>query len=120
MLAKTGKTLSQLLEEINEIYGTLYFDFINTPYAPSERTRLEELLMEEKYVPEFGKEIQQISYIDGVKFYFADETWLSIRFSGTEPILRIFLEARDRADAEYFKQVILNDQQLNLIVRNEM
>ena len=119
MLAKTGKTLSQLLEEINELYGTLYFDFINTPYAPSERARLTELLMEKKYVPDFGKEIRQISYVDGVKFYFADETWLSIRFSGTEPILRIFLEARDRVDAEHLKQVILNDGELNLTVRNE-
>ena len=36
MLAKTGKTLSQLLEEINELYGTLYFDFITRP-TPSER-----------------------------------------------------------------------------------
>lgn len=119
MLAKTGKTLSQLLEEINELYGTLYFDFINTPYVPSERARLTELLMEKKYVPDFGKEIRQISYVDGVKFYFADETWLSIRFSGTEPILRIFLEARDRVDAEHLKQVILNDGELNLTVRNE-
>ena len=72
-----------------------------------------------KYVPDFGKEIRQISYVDGVKFYFADETWLSIRFSGTEPILRIFSEARDRVDAEHLKQVILNDGELNLTVRNE-
>ena len=94
MLAKTGKTLSQLLAEINDQYGSLHFDFINISYAPAERKRLETLLFAEKYVPDFGKEVNQVSYMDGVKFYFADETWLSIRFSGTEPILRIFMEAR--------------------------
>lgn len=119
MLAKTGKTLSQLLEEINRQYGTLYFDSINTPYQPKERQRLEGLLFTEKYVPDFGREMKQVSYMDGVKFYFADDTWLSIRFSGTEPILRIFLEAADKDDADRMKAVILNDPRLNLKVRND-
>jgi phosphomannomutase len=58
--------------------------------------------------------------MDGVKFYFADECWLSIRFSGTEPILRIFMEAEDKADAEQFKQAVLRDAQLHLEVRNDV
>lgn len=120
MLAKTGKTLSQLLTDINTEYGTLVFDSINTGYEPSERTRLNSLLMEEKYVPDFGKEIAQISYVDGVKFYFADETWVSIRFSGTEPVLRIFMEALNERDAQQFKYTILQDSRLNLTVRNGM
>lgn len=120
MLAKTGKTLSQLLDEINRQFGTLYFDSINIPYEPGERARLENLLFQEKYVPTFHKEISEVSYMDGVKFYFADECWLSIRFSGTEPILRIFMEAEDKADAEQFKQAVLRDAQLHLEVRNDV
>ena len=76
--------------------------------------RLEQLLIQEQYVPDFNKTIRRVSYQDGVKFYFPDDTWVSIRFSGTEPVLRIFLEANDAAEAKQFKDVVLNDTRLNL------
>lgn len=114
MLAKTGKTLSELLIEINEQFGTLYFDSINLSYEPKERERLDQLLIQEQYVPNFNKTLQRVSYLDGVKFYFPDDTWVSIRFSGTEPVLRIFLEANDAVEATQFKDAVLNDTRLNL------
>lgn len=114
MLAKTGKTLSELLQEINERYGALYFDSINLAYHPSDRERLDKLLLQDRYVPSFPWRLQQISYADGVKFYFANDCWLSIRFSGTEPVLRVFYETNTLNQAEELKLVILNDSTLNL------
>lgn len=114
MLAKTGKTLSELLTEINDRYGVLHFDSVNLPYQPRQRQRLNRLLLEEKYVPGFGKELAQIAYMDGVKYYFLDDSWLSIRFSGTEPVLRIFMEATSAAEAEQFKEIVLSDECLEL------
>ena len=45
-----------------------------------------------------GARIVQVSDSDGVKYIFADDSWLLIRPSGTEPVLRIYAEAR--ADAQ--------------------
>ena len=37
--------------------------------------------------------VDHVSYLDGCKVYFADDSWVVIRFSGTEPLLRVFAEA---------------------------
>lgn len=114
MLAKTKKTLGELLAEIEAKFGSLYFDSINLTYHASDRRRLDQLLIQERYIPNFPWPVERVSYIDGVKFYFANDNWLSIRFSGTEPVLRVFLETTNLAQAEELKLVVLNDKELNL------
>ena len=49
-------------------------------------------------LPDFGLEIDHVSYMDGCKVYFKD-SWIIIRFSGTEPRVRVFAESRTYADA---------------------
>ena len=62
-------------------------------HFPSERKKeLEKLLFEEKQLPRFPAEVDHISYLDGVKICFRDGGWIIARFSGTEPLLRIFCE----------------------------
>ena len=46
-----------------------------------------------------GSKIREVKTSDGVKFVAEDDTWLMVRGSGTEPILRIYAEARSDADA---------------------
>ena len=52
-------------------------------------------------MPEFEEKIERISYLDGCKVYFENTGWVLIRFSGTEPLLRIFCEmpGTDAAEA---------------------
>ena len=57
-------------------------------------------LLSDKELPEIPYESAKISYLDGLKIYFADGGWISVRFSGTEPLLRIFTEMKEQADAE--------------------
>ncbi len=114
MLAKTGKTLAQLLEEIDRRFGVWDFYAVNLPFSPSQRDSLYQLLLRDQYVPEFGKELERVSYIDGVKYYFADGSWLSIRFSGTEPVLRVFLEANHREESLQLADTVLLDPKLQL------
>ncbi len=122
MLAKTGKTLSELLKEISNKFGNLHFYSLNLNYEPEEKERLEELLFTEKYVPCFvaqescgrEKEIEKISYMDGVKYYFTDGTWLSIRFSGTEPLLRIYMEMNSQFEIDAMVNLIKRDELLQL------
>ena len=49
-------------------------------------------MMTEKKLPDFGKTFEKVSYMDGCKVYFSDG-WVILRFSGTEPRIRIFAEA---------------------------
>jgi phosphomannomutase len=42
-----------------------------------------------------GEKVAQISSMDGVKYILADDSWLLIRPSGTEPVLRVYAEGRD-------------------------
>ena len=47
-----------------------------------------------------GYAVKQVSYQDGIKFYLENDNWLLLRFSGTEPLLRIFAEADDEEKAD--------------------
>ncbi|MBQ3824087.1 MAG: phosphoglucomutase/phosphomannomutase family protein, partial [Clostridia bacterium] len=46
----------------------------------------------EKALPDFGTPVKSVDYRDGVKVWFEDGGWIIIRFSGTEPLLRIYCE----------------------------
>jgi phosphomannomutase len=99
MMAVTGESLSALTKRIYKKFGEAYMAEYDWPFQPEERVRLTRLLMEEKALPAFREEILNVSYLDGVKVQFRDG-WLIIRFSGTEPRLRVFCEMPDRIRAE--------------------
>ena len=61
---------------------------------------MKHIIFEEKKIPCFGKPVTRVSYEDGCKVYFADNSFVICRFSGTEPLLRIFAEASDAATAK--------------------
>lgn len=100
MVAVTGKKLSELMQEIKERYGTCWMEERSFRFEQSRRKKLQELLFQDKLLPEFSDPIERVSYLDGVKVYFRDGGWIIARFSGTEPLLRIFCEQADRVRAE--------------------
>ena len=53
----------------------------------------------------FPYEIDKISYADGYKVYFKDGGWVIIRFSGTEPLLRIFCEMEEKEEAQKLAKI---------------
>lgn len=99
MLATTGRRLSEIYGEIVERYGT--FEMVERGYRfdQAEKERINKLLMEDKLLPDFGLDIEKVSYADGCKVYFKNGGWMICRFSGTEPLLRVFCEMNttDRA-----------------------
>ena len=92
MISVTGKRLGEMLKVIETTYGFYEMAEANLEFHPNEKERLMQLLYEEKSVPDFNKTIHHISYEDGVKVYFEEGGWIIARFSGTEPLLRIFAE----------------------------
>lgn len=92
MMAITEKKLSALLAEIRQEFGEYHMAEGNYRFEPERRDGLVKVLFEEKKLPEFSCQVDHVSYLDGCKVYFSHGGWISVRFSGTEPLLRIFCE----------------------------
>ncbi len=100
MLAVTGKKLSAIMEEIRDEYQGMPFAERDYRFSKERKDEINDILLIKKELPEIPYEIKDISYLDGLKIYFANEGWISVRFSGTEPLLRIFTEMPTGNDTE--------------------
>lgn len=92
MVAVTGKRLSGLEEEIRERFGNAFMEERSYTFDRERKEELLHILYEEKRLPVFDLPVEKVSYLDGCKVYFAGGGWIIARFSGTEPLLRIFCE----------------------------
>lgn len=99
MIAVTGMKLSQIMEMIRNEYGTLALEERDYRFSQEKKTAIRKQLLEDKELPEMPYEIEDVSYLDGLKIYFKNGGWISVRFSGTEPLLRIFCEMPEKKDA---------------------
>lgn len=99
MIAVTGKRLSELMDEIREEYGAIYMEERDYKFTPERKAEIHKILMEDKLLPRLPYAIDKVSYLDGCKVYFRDGGWIIARFSGTEPLLRIFCERESREEA---------------------
>ncbi|MFV0343568.1 MAG: phosphoglucomutase/phosphomannomutase family protein [Anaerocolumna sp.] len=92
LLCVSNKRLSELLEEIHNKYGKMYMEERNYTFSQKKKEELYYLLFVEKKLPNYELPITKVSYEDGMKIYFENDGWIIARFSGTEPVLRIFAE----------------------------
>lgn len=92
MLAKTGKKLSQIMKDIYQECGRIYMEERDYKFTLAKKEQMFTTLMEEKLLPDLPYEMEKVSYLDGSKVYFKNGGWVIARFSGTEPLLRIFCE----------------------------
>jgi phosphomannomutase len=105
MLAQTGQRISQLLNRVYDITGTLHALEVNVPATSEMRVivprRVDALIEQHETSPVLlgGYEVRRISTLDGVKFFLENDNWALMRFSGTEPVLRLFAEADSEAKA---------------------
>lgn len=99
MLSVTGKPISALLEEVYREYGEMHMAEYDWALTPEDRDRINRIVMEDKKLPVYTHKTDHVSYLDGCKVYFEDG-WVIIRFSGTEPRIRVFAEAVTREEAD--------------------
>lgn len=100
MIAMTGRSLSSLWQEIVDAYGTYEMAERDFHFSEAEKERIFKTVMTDKLLPEFPFEIARVSYMDGCKVYFKNGGWIIARFSGTEPLLRVFCEMSSMKDAD--------------------
>ena len=99
MMSVTGKKLSESVKELYARYGKMRMAEYDWALTEEKKQELSRLVMEERKLPDFGRKIVRTNYMDGCKVYFEDG-WVILRFSGTEPRIRIFAEAETKEEAD--------------------
>lgn len=98
-MAITGKSLNELIEEVYAITGTFSFERNDLHIDEAVKQKVLQNCKNNSY-KEFGKyKVSRIDDLDGYKFFFDENTWLMIRASGTEPVLRVYAEAATQEKA---------------------
>ena len=90
-MVKTGKKPSTLLAMLFEKIGAHYYDRIDSSFSGDRKVR-EQKILDAKPATIGGLKVTGLNSMDGYKFELEDGGWLLIRFSGTEPIMRVYCE----------------------------
>jgi phosphomannomutase len=104
LMVKLKRPMSSVIEYLQDKVGTFAYDRVDIHFEADQRQAIMERVASSQPVAIDGSKVVRVysevdGYpIDGFKFCAEDGTWLLIRFSGTEPLLRIYTEttARDR------------------------
>ena len=93
LMIKTGKKPSQLLRDLYNKVGEHYYDREDIEFVEEQREIITERVRNSHPKSIDGTEVVKEDNIDGFRYILSDGTWLLIRFSGTEPLLRIYTES---------------------------
>jgi len=98
-MAETNKSIETLIEEIYAITGSFAFERSDLHIDKDLKSRVIEKCKGRSF-QSFGKyKVENMVEFDGCKYFFNEDTWLMIRPSGTEPVLRTYAEAATREEA---------------------
>jgi len=100
MIAVTGKKLSEIFEGIKKIYGENFMEERDYQFSQEKKEEIYKKILIDKELPNIPFEVDRVSYLDGCKIYLKNGGWLIARFSGTEPLLRIFCEMENAEGAK--------------------
>ena len=95
IMAQTRAPLHEIIEDLQANFGPAHYGRIDTHLTKQLPKR--EVVDRLSSTPPntlIGETVKRVDTMDGVKFYLADNSWLLIRPSGTEPVLRVYAEAR--------------------------
>jgi phosphoglucomutase len=100
MVARTGKKLNALIEEMYKEFGFFYSKRADMKLTPALKESLASRLANPPASID-GLKVREVNTTDGVKLIFDDSTWLLFRLSGTEPVARIYAEACSPKDLKH-------------------
>lgn len=110
MIAVTGRKISEIYKDIEAECGSIYMEERDYKFSVEKKAEINKVLMKEQKIPDLPYKIEKVSYMDGCKIYFKNGGWVIGRFSGTEPLIRIFCEMPQQEDAikvcEIFEQFL--------------
>ncbi|MFN3874901.1 MAG: phosphoglucomutase/phosphomannomutase family protein [Flavobacteriales bacterium] len=99
-MAKSGKTLDELIAEVYAIVGPFAYDRNDLHISEALKQQVLKKCAENAFTRFGDLEVRRVETIDGYKYHFDAEQWLMIRASGTEPVLRCYAESSTMAGAQ--------------------
>ena len=96
MLAKTKKPLSVLWSDLLAKYGPVFTQKQNLKLTEEKKVSLMQTLKTNPPKDLAGIKVDNVNMMDGVKLIFADGSWILVRPSGTEPLVRVYAESSDQ------------------------
>lgn len=104
MVSVTNKCPTDIIRGLEAEFGKFVMVEDNLHFAPEYKAVIEKIIFEDKKLPAFSNEVEKVGYEDGCKVYFKNGDFVICRFSGTEPLLRIFAESNNKETAaQYIK-----------------
>tara|TARA_B110000305_G_scaffold92183_2_gene104012 strand:- start:4137 stop:5534 length:1398 start_codon:yes stop_codon:yes gene_type:complete len=104
-MAKSGKTLDDLIREVYEIVGPFKFERSDLHITEELKQKIVANCKADHY-KSFGEyQVKEVGTIDGFKYFFDENRWVMIRPSGTEPVLRTYAEAPTMEEVRKILQV---------------
>src|SRR5262249_17938406 len=99
MVASRGKSLKNQLNELFSKVGEVYNRRLNVTLGPAISTRVKAKIASD--VKEFhGRPVVEQNRVDGLKLIFRDGSWVLMRPSGTEPVVRFYAESSSTSDLD--------------------
>lgn len=93
LMVSTGKMPSELIADLYRRVGPHYFDRRDLEFPQERRTEITERVAKSRPERLLDQPVVKIDQLDGFRYTLADGSWLLVRFSGTEPLLRIYSES---------------------------
>ncbi len=106
MRASSGKPLSGVLEDLMKDIGGFFTRRLDIRYPQDKKERLMNNLKETPPKSIGGKAVKKVTTIDGVKFLLEDESWFLVRPSGTEPLIRVYMESSTAKDLDNLESTL--------------
>jgi phosphomannomutase len=92
LMVRTGKSPSELIVYLYSKVGPHFYKRVDIRFPEKERQAIIDRVSRQPLEKIDGVKVDRFDTTDGFRFILADNTWLLIRFSGTEPLLRIYTE----------------------------
>ena len=92
-MAKTGKSLDELIQEVYDVVGSFAMGRIDLHITEEIKQRVLANCKAGKYAQFGSYKIEKTEDLDGYKFLLGNGEWVMVRASGTEPVLRVYSES---------------------------
>ncbi len=115
MLSEERKSLSEIYTEIEDIYGKLFFRRDDYSFSDEDNVRI--ILNQLDFDKIAGLKVMEKNFMDGRKFIISERSFLLVRVSGTEPVVRVYAESESEEklqDIFYFIRKVLQEKGVNI------
>lgn len=94
-MAKTGKSLKALIQEVYDMVGPFAFDRDDLHIDEATKQAIIKRIKDQPYEALGEYKVLRIEDVDGTKFWLSNDRWVMVRPSGTEPVLRVYCQAEN-------------------------